>query len=300
MYAATRPEPEHTLAGLLTKVSEIAAMPQVVYKILELTGSTATSAQAIEDTISLDPGFSSKVLILANSAFYALPRKATSIREAATFMGYKTIRQLAMTVGVFDMFVGKNDSDSLRRRTWWRHSVDAAVCAKTIAKQVAGVDPEDAYSCALLHDVGKSLLDRATQGEYAMVEALILDGLTPTDAEREVFGCTHMELGAAAAQRWNLPRMIVDSIGMHHGDVFGEFVPHVAITCVASEFAHQIVEGKKQKENGPENAEQGEATISKAWASDWARQVLSLDDELLNRIYTSCKTAIAERTGMAL
>lgn len=300
MYAATRPEPEYTLAGLLTKVSEIAAMPQVVYKILELTGSTATSAQAIEDAISLDPGFSSKVLILANSAFYALPRRVTSIREAATFMGYKTIRQLAMTVGVFDMFVGKNDSGSLRRRAWWRHSVDAAVCAKTIAKHVNGVDPEDAYSCALLHDVGKSLLDRATHGEYAMVEALILDGLSPSDAERQVFGCTHAELGSAAAQRWNLPKMIVDSIGMHHGNVSGDFVPHVAVTCISSEFAHQIVEGKKLQHVDSQSSDEEETTGPKAWASDWAREVLSLDDENLNRIYNICKTAIAERSGMAL
>ena len=295
MYAEARPEPNNSLAAILAKVGEIAAMPQVVYKIIELTGTTATSAQAIEDAISLDPGFSSKVLILANSAFYALPRRVTSIREAATFMGYKTIRQLAMTVGVFDMFVGKNDSGSLRKRTWWRHSVDAAVCAKVLAKNSAHVDPEDAYSCALLHDVGKSLLDRATQGEYVQVEELIATGMSAVDAEKQVFGCTHMELGAASAARWNLPQMIIDSIAMHHGNASGDFSYHVAVTCIASEFAHQIVEGRKAVDESA-----AEESAQRVWASEWAMSILGFSNEKLEQIYRECKTAITQRTGMAM
>ncbi len=295
MYAQANPEQNNSLTAILAKVGEIAAMPQVVYKIIELTGTTATSAQAIEDAISLDPGFSSKVLILANSAFYALPRRVTSIREAATFMGYKTIRQLAMTVGVFDMFVGKNDSGSLRRRTWWRHSVDAAVCAKSIAKCTPVVDPEDAYSCALLHDVGKSLLDRATQGEYAQVEELVAGGTDVLSAETEVFGCTHMELGAAAAARWNLPQMIIDSIAMHHGGASGDFTQHVAVTCIASEFAHQIVEGRKQATEVEEATE-----APKLRASEWATTALTIDDIKIKQCYDICKATITQRTGMAL
>src|SRR5438046_9985884 len=104
MAALPNDQKSAIVQAILSRVSEIAALPQVVYKIIELTGTTMTAVQEIDNAISIDPGFSSKVLMLANSAYYALPRKLTSIREAATFLGFKTIRQLAMTLGTLDMF----------------------------------------------------------------------------------------------------------------------------------------------------------------------------------------------------
>ncbi len=282
------------LDQIMSRVGEIAAMPQVVYKIIELTGTTATAAHAIEEAISIDPGFSSKVLILANSAFYALPRRVTSIREAATFMGYKTIRQLAMTVGVFDMFVGKTDAGSMRRRTWWRHSVDTAVCAKTIGDEVPTVEPEDAYTCGLLHDVGKSLLDRYAEGNYERVEQFISAGVDTLIAERTVFGCTHAELGGAAASQWNLPAMIVEGVEQHHGPATGAFKEHVAITCLASEIAHEIVSGTKRETDNAENKE-----IEHVF-SPWATDILKFDQQKVEKVFQHCKLAISDRSALSM
>lgn len=286
--------PKPTLGQIMARVGEIAAMPQVVYKIIELTGTTATAAQAIEEAISIDPGFSSKVLILANSAFYALPRRVTSIREAATFMGYKTIRQLAMTVGVFDMFVGKTDAGSMRRRTWWRHSVDTAVCARAIGNEVPGIEPEDAYTCGLLHDVGKSLLDRYAEGNYELVEQFMSAGVDRLKAERTVFGCTHADLGGAAAKQWNLPAMIVEGVEQHHGPATGAFKEHVAVTCLASEMAHVILAGSKT-----EDGESEETSIANR-VSKWAVDILGFDDAKVERVFQSCKDAISHRSAMSL
>lgn len=280
-----------TMTEILARVGEIAAMPQVVYKILELTGTTVTPAQEIEDAISIDPGFSSKVLILANSAFYALPRRVTSIREAATFMGYKTIRQLAMTVGAFDIFVGKTDSGSMRRRMWWRHSVDTAVCAKAIATEIPRVIAEDAYSCGLLHDVGKSLLDRYETGMYLGVEHGIENGLSALDSERSVYGCTHADIGGAAAKSWNLPPMIAEAVAHHHGPAAGSFAMHIALTSLASDFAHAIVTGRKIDEHKVEQP-------IRELIADWAVEALRFSDEQLDRAYRACKDSISNRTGM--
>lgn len=283
--------PKPTLNQIMVRVGEIAAMPQVVYKIIELTGTTSTAAKAIDDAISIDPGFSSKVLILANSAFYALPRRVTSIREAATFMGFKTIRQLAMTVGVFDMFVGKTDAGSMRRRTWWRHSVDTAVCAKTIGAYVSNIEPEDAYTCGLLHDVGKSLLDRYAEGNYEQVEQFISAGVDNLIAERAVFGCTHSELGGAATRHWKLPAMIVEGVEHHHGPATGAYKEHVAVTCLASEFAHMILDSNKN--------ENEESTIVDR-VSSWATEILGFDNAQVEHAFQSCKDSISHRNTVAL
>ena len=111
------------LNALMARMRDLAVLPHVVYKVLEISGNSDSSTAEVERTIVVDPGFSSKLLTVANSAYYALPRKVTSIREAILFLGFKSIRQIAMTVGVYDMFIGKTDAESMRRRTWWWASI---------------------------------------------------------------------------------------------------------------------------------------------------------------------------------
>ncbi|SRR5581483_3234038 len=287
MAAFSKQEQNLAVLKILNNVSDVAAMPQVVYKIIELTGTTATAAQEIERAISIDPGFSSKVLMLANSAFYALPRKVISIREAATFIGFKAIRRLAMTVGCFDMFVGKSDSGSLRRRAWWRHSVDSAHCARAIAPLASTTDPDDAYACALLHDVGKSFMDRFGQLSYAEVEFRIQQGIEPLEAERQVYGCTHADVAAAAAARWRFPELLIEAVGNHHGPAVGEYKESVAITALASDIAHAVVEARKSDPDVFDG-------IPIRPCLQWAVDVLNLPNAKLGQMYEKGKQAIAE------
>jgi len=273
-------ETHSAVEAILEEARELAALPQVVYKVIQLTGSNNSSAQEIERVISVDPGFSSKVLILANSAFYALPRKLTSIREATTFLGFRTIRQLALTVGAFDLFLGKADINSLRRRDWWRHSVDSALCCRVIAEKIGGVQPEDAYTCGLLHDIGKPLLDRSKRASYNDVEQLVQGGTSILEAERKVYGCDHTEIGAAAAKLWNLPLMVIEAIEHHHGTNHCQFPNCVAITALGSQFAHVLIKGNEETH-----------------LDEWIVETLSLSDESKEQLFRQCKEAIAERSS---
>lgn len=272
------------IEAILEEARELAALPQVVYKVIQLTGSNNSSAQELERVISVDPGFSSKVLILANSAFYALPRKLTSIREATTFLGFRTIRQLALTVGAFDLFLGKADIGSLRRRDWWRHSVDSAVCCKVIAEKIGGVQPEDAYTCGLLHDIGKPLLDRSKRASYSEVERLVEGGISVLEAEKSVYGCNHTEIGAAAGKLWNLPRMVIEAIEHHHTpNGFPnncQFLKCVAITALGSEIAHAL------------SAKNNEIDLD-----EWVSKTLSLSEDSKEQFFQQCKDAITERSS---
>lgn len=197
---------------VLDRVKELAVLPQVIHKIVDLTGSESSSATTMESAIVVDPGFSAKLLTCANSAFYGLPRKVTSIREAVMFLGFKAVRQLAMTVGVFDLFVGKNDAESLRRRSWWRTSLDAAVCARWISETTRSCRPEEAYTCGLLHYIGKTLLDRFDSSLYATVVEAVESGLDDLNAETAVYGCNHVEVAMAAARGWGFPDTLVEGL----------------------------------------------------------------------------------------
>lgn len=209
MSAAPALNDEAGLDRILARVSEVPVLPHVVYKVMEISGSAESSSQELERAIVIDPGFSSKLLSLANSAYYGLPRRVTSVSEAITFLGFKSIRQLAMTVGVFDLFIGKNDKDSLRRRRWWRHSVDSAVCCRWLAKKNRELQPESAYTVGLLHIIGKTLLDRFGEEPYEKVEMLMEHGVDDLRAELAVYKCDHIQVGVAAASQWGFPDELV-------------------------------------------------------------------------------------------
>ncbi len=197
---------------LLARIGEIAVLPHVVYKVLELSGSDDTSAIEIERAIQIDPGFASRVLTLANSAHFALPKKVSSIKDAIMFCGLKTVRELAMTVGAYDLFMGKQDKSSMRRRTWWRHSLDTAVCCKWLAARTRSVPIEEAYTCGLLHLIGKILLDRFGGEDYEEVDRLIEGGYNIPDAESIVFGTNHVMIAIAATQKWGFPHVLSNGI----------------------------------------------------------------------------------------
>lgn len=196
----------------MSRVGDLAVLPQVVFKIVEMTGVEDSSAAEIERAIVVDPGFSAKVLQQSNSAFYALPRKVTSIKDAVMFLGLKSVRQIAMNVGVFDLFVGKTDAESLRRRAWWRLSIDTAIAASTFAQKSKRANPEEAYTCGLLHLIGRTLLDRAEAQSFDTVQALIQHGADEEQAERAVYGSSHIEVSVAAAMKWGFPAVLISGL----------------------------------------------------------------------------------------
>lgn len=241
------------LEGLLSKVRELAVLPHVVYKVLEISGASDTSTAEIERAIVVDPGFSSKLLTVANSAYYALPRKVTSIKEAILFLGFKSVRQIAMTVGIYDMFIGKTDRESLRRRAWWRHSVDTAVCCKWLAKKSGKLAPEDAYTSGLLHLIGKTLLDRFGGRDYEAVEILVQNGFPGVHAEQKVYGYDHIVVATAAARKWGFPGQLI--AGLQHLEPPAPEDPDAPIrACVAisTKIAQWAVDGAVEDDGAEE------------------------------------------------
>lgn len=290
MAAVPMPPYNQDIEAMLSRVRELAVLPHVVYKVIEISATTDTSTAEIERAIVVDPGFSSKLLTIANSAYYALPRKVTSIREAILFLGFKTIRQLAMTVGIYDMFIGKTDKESLRRRAWWRQSVDAAVCAGWLAKKSGKVPPEDAYTCGLLHLIGKTILDRFGGRDYESVCILMKNGFPDITAEENVYGFCHMEVAAAAAHRWGFPDPLVS--GLYYLEPADEGDPNAAYRASVS-LATKVVQWAM--EGTPEDPDASERKLP-----GWALQVLAIDPGIQEEFVRGGTQAIAEAAALQM
>lgn len=271
--------------AIATQVTDIAVMPQVVYKILETISETDISTGEMERTISVDPGFSMKVLKMANSAMFALPRPVTSVREAVAFLGTNGVREIAVAAGVFDMFLGKTDAESMRRRAWWRHSLDSAVCARHIGRRFPGrVNVEEAYTCALLHLVGKTLMDRIDPENYALVCSNTQAGSSDTESELAIFGCTHVEVAQAVTRNWGLPDDVVqglDYINPPHGGVDKPMNP--AVVAVSHLMAKHAISGLSIND---------QTKLYEAYPQ-WALESLDLDDLKLQILVMEGEMAIS-------
>lgn len=279
------------LDALLARMRELAVLPHVVYKVLEISGNDEASCKEIETAIVVDPGFSSKLLTVSNSAYYALPKKVTSIKEAILFLGFKSIRQIAMTVGLYDMFIGKTDSESLRRRQWWRHSVDTAVAGRWLARQSKRLNPEDAYTCGLIHLIGKTMLDRYGGKDYESVIALARNGIPDIVAEQQIYGCDHMQVAAAAASKWGFPEQLVSGLMYLEPDEGpSESAAIRACTCIGSLLASWAISGSA------ESNEETEALL----LPSWALQCLGLGVEMTDSLLRGATSAISEAASMSI
>jgi putative nucleotidyltransferase with HDIG domain len=200
---------------LIAEVTQLPVQPGAAMRLLWMLEDPRTSAADLGRLIESDPSLSTQVIRLANTAFYGLSGKVSSAWRAVTVLGLATVRALA-TTAAFDLFSEKGRSVP---DDFWPHSVTSAAAAAALARRV-GIQSNEAFSAALLHDIGTALAFRRAPRRYdAVLERLAQDpALMLVDAEREEFGVTHAEVGAAALGVMRFPSEMVDAIAAHHND----------------------------------------------------------------------------------
>jgi putative nucleotidyltransferase with HDIG domain len=269
---------------ILDKIKDAAVLPQVVCQVMDLTVNPSATARDLEKVIAVDPGMSSRILNTVNSAYYGLPRKIASIKEAVVFLGFKSIRHIAMTAGVFDMFVGKTDKQNIRRRTWWRHSIDTALCCRLLASQAQDISSDEAYTAGLLHDIGKPLLDRYAGTPYDEVERLIEQGMGTLEAECAIYGCDHAMLGQAISLQWRFPHKLADAIGGHHAKDANDLSEPLltAATMIGNYMAHAV---RDVSRNDP---------LLLLEAPGFALELLQLSPNTLQALVIACEAELSQ------
>lgn len=202
---------------LARKVEELPALPAVACKVMELVEDPRTSAQDVEAVLKKDQSLTAQVLRLANSAFYGIPRRITTVAEATVFLGFKTLKSAVLTASLSGMLQRKLSGYVLERGELWKHSLSVAFSAQTLAKKTRFPRPEVAYTAGLLHDIGKLILDTYLKASYREVlERVDRTGSTFLEAEEEILGFNHAAVGAQLTEHWGFPSSLVETIGFHH------------------------------------------------------------------------------------
>ncbi len=198
------------LKSITKKIHSLPTLPQVVEKLTRMVESPEVTAKDVGRLISSDHVLSAKVLRLVNSPFYGFPGRISSISHAIILLGFNVIKGVVLSASVFDIM----EQSMLGL---WEHSLGSAVAAGTISRHLKLSEPEEISTAALLHDIGKVLIKVSLEDDYAAITRLIEGtGCSFREAELEVLGVDHGQIGAWLAAEWNLPERLALPIAEHH------------------------------------------------------------------------------------
>jgi putative nucleotidyltransferase with HDIG domain len=207
---------------ILKRIRDIPSLPEVVTRIMEIIGEPNTPASEIAKLISYDPGLTSKVLRMVNSAAYGFQRQISSIQHGIMILGFNTVRGLVLSASIFKMFEGQAQNNSLGHQQFWEHSMGTAVAARMLAQKFRIPDADDIFSAAMLHDIGKIVLDVYFAANYhpvlqvARSKGIPFHGAPFYQLEEDMLGMAHTGIGNCLASKWKLPVTITEVIEYHH------------------------------------------------------------------------------------
>ncbi|MBU5427781.1 HDOD domain-containing protein [Tissierella pigra] len=206
-----------TLEYIVNKVDDMKALPEIINKVIELTDDPDSNVHDMEKVILQDQVLTTKILRLANSAYYGYARKISTVSQATVLLGFQAIKGIALASTVRTYLMDELKGYSLDKNELWSQSQTCAIISRFIAKSIKYSNPEEAYIAGLLRDIGKTILNQHMEKEYMEVLSKIEEGnMSFLNAEKEVLGFGHTEIGEKIAEKWDFPKDLVEAIGYHH------------------------------------------------------------------------------------
>lgn len=205
-----------TARELVANIDQVVSLPEVCLRINQMVEDAESSAQDIAQVIMQDANLSARLLRLVNSAFYGLPGKVATISRAITFVGTTELRDLTIVTTSCNLFSGIPGS-MINMKDFWHFSIATGILARQLSKQCDLLHPERLFVVGVLHDLGRLVIlwHLTTQARDILLIARGRNQLL-IQAEAEVLGFSHDEVGYELIRSWQLPESISDAIRHHH------------------------------------------------------------------------------------
>jgi putative nucleotidyltransferase with HDIG domain len=202
---------------ILQSVEQLPPFPMVIQRAIQMIDDPKASAQELVDVIQYDQSLTLDVLKLCNSAYFGLRREVKSLREALVMIGFNQLLEIILSRQSSKFFQEPCKGYDLQQGGLWRHSVACALLTKIISKRLNFEATPTHFTAGLLHDIGKVVLSNFVKDYSEEIKKLVKNqNLSFIEAEKQILGIDHSELGGKVADKWNFPNMIVSAIRYHH------------------------------------------------------------------------------------
>ena len=207
---------KHLLGKILLKVESFPSMPKAGAKLLILLKDHRAPIDEIEKILRNDPGLTANVLKLANSAFFGIPSKVGSVKQAFILLGAKRFSELVLATCTCSVMDKAIEGYELPPGELWRHSIAVSTAAEAFVKYKEISEMKDIFTPALLHDLGKLVLGRFVKEESEDIKRIVSSGVPYEIAEHMTLGTDHAEIGAQILSQWSFPKEVVNAVRFHH------------------------------------------------------------------------------------
>ena len=202
---------------IIQTVKDLPPMPNVVMKSQEVLADPNSSVKDLSTILEMDQSLVSKVLKLANSAYYGLSGNVSSIHHASSLLGQTILGEVIATAGVAGFLANAMEGYRQEAGELWRHSIATGICSRIMADKRKPDISNEAYMAGLLHDVGKIILDPFVLERRKEFDDFMEDEeQTFINAEKEILGFDHAEIASKICKKWNIPEQIILAIQYHH------------------------------------------------------------------------------------
>jgi putative nucleotidyltransferase with HDIG domain len=201
---------------ILKSINNIPAFPAAALKVMKLIDDPDFSIADVVDVVQYDQAIAANILRICNSAYFGLRYKVETVRDAVMRLGEENVIRAVQAAGVSRFYKGKKGY-GLDATKLWEHSVGVALMSQILSRRFYNCDDSRLYTTALLHDIGKVVMGEFVDQSFLKIYDLVSTrGISFLEAEEEVIGISHADLGGKIATQWNFPSDMRDAIMYHH------------------------------------------------------------------------------------
>lgn len=223
MLTETALRTQERISKLVDSIDAITTLPEVTARITTAVNDPKSTAGDLQRIITHDPALVSRILKAVNSSFYGVRSQIESIERAIVLLGFATVRNIAVTASMSQLFTHQKLCEEFTARDLWTHCVAVAAASREIARRISAPLGEQAFLAGLLHDVGLLVeLQSCPEKLSEICDCSRATGMPFSMVEFDQLGCNHEELGAALAHRWGFPEFCRAAAGCHHFPAIAE------------------------------------------------------------------------------
>ncbi|WP_319468140.1 HDOD domain-containing protein [uncultured Pseudodesulfovibrio sp.] len=215
--------------------------PEVLKQLFVQTGNNSmASLEDVGATLSKDQGLTTRILSLANSAYYGLQAEVQSVPRAAAVLGMSEIRNIVLALGVNGLTTRYDMPEDFDLGGYWQHQFLVALIAKEISRMTDVGKPDNMFTVGLLHDIGKLITAMRRPEDWQAIHDLAeADEMLDVEAEEEYWGLDHAVVGSLVLKSWDLPPDLVEPVNWHHAPALApEHSNESTLICLADYAAH--------------------------------------------------------------
>ncbi len=207
-----------TLDEILEELDSIPTPNFVVTKVMELVSQPNISASELTEVIEKDPNLTVRVMKLANSAYYGLPQKISTLSHAVMILGFKTVRNLVTSIYMHDAFFSsKLATDKISSDKIWWHLIATAVATESVSNAFGYINKEETFLVGMIHDLGKMVTAKLFPAYTdAIIELASNASITYHEAEEELELPDHVSIVTHLMEKWGFPEEIRTAVAFHH------------------------------------------------------------------------------------